>query len=291
MVDAHGSPGVGQEDDLGVAQHVRLHAEELRPRLVEHTGRKRLTVVVDGPVPRDADAWRNVVESFHKLLDREISDAELFECDFSTSTDVERVAGRVVLFDAYSPYFALWLVAVCGIPSVTLTGTVEDWQKIRARVDALAGLGLQTWCRSLVPIADHFIRAAAGDVDTCFWRRIYNPRDAYGGEVVTGWIARLYPYLGGDGVFDQPNPLLQLPIDEPRDVTVDGRSYHGVGVGSNQVPALLSRVVVNVNDRVEGDNRVVALHAGLVGVAQDGDGALRPVAGWYLAPRPWRSTM
>jgi Domain of unknown function (DUF4419) len=37
----------------GVAQHVRLHAEQLRPRLVGHAGRKRITVVVDGPVPQD----------------------------------------------------------------------------------------------------------------------------------------------------------------------------------------------------------------------------------------------
>ena len=29
----------------GVAQHIRLHAEELRPLLVNHTGRKRLEVV------------------------------------------------------------------------------------------------------------------------------------------------------------------------------------------------------------------------------------------------------
>ena len=102
-----------------------------------------------------------------------------------------------MLLDAYSPYFALWMVCVCGIPSITLTGTVEDWRKIRARVDAIAGFGLGTWCRSLAPIADQFVRAAEGDVDTAFWRRIYNPVDAYGGEVITGWVARLYPYLTG----------------------------------------------------------------------------------------------
>jgi hypothetical protein len=175
----------------GVAQHVRLHAAELRSRLVRHAGRKRLTVVVDGPMPRDAGAWHDAVELFHRLLAAEISDADVFECDFSTSTDVERVAGRIVLLDAYSPYFALWMVCVCGIPSVTLTGTVEDWRKIRARVDEIAGFGLETWCRSLAPIADQFVRAAAGDVDTAFWRRIYNPVDAYGAEVITGWSARL----------------------------------------------------------------------------------------------------
>ncbi|GAA4091603.1 hypothetical protein GCM10022214_61000 [Actinomadura miaoliensis] len=268
----------------GVAQHVRLHAEELRPRLVSHAGRKRITVVLDGPIPQDADSWQNVVELFGELLAGEIDDADVFECDFSTSTDVERTAGRIVLLDAYSPYFSLWMTSVCGIPSITLTGTVEDWRRIRARVDAIAGFGLETWCRSLAPIADQFVRAAAGDVDTAFWRRVYNPADAYGGEVITGWIARLYPYLTGDGVADRPNPLLELPIGEPRDVTVDGAVYGGPGIRSDSVPATLSRVRIDLNDRLGGGNRSVALHAGLVGVAQDDDGALRPVAGWYLAP-------
>ena len=37
----------------GVAQHIRLHADELRPSLVTHPGRKRLEVTIDGPVPED----------------------------------------------------------------------------------------------------------------------------------------------------------------------------------------------------------------------------------------------
>jgi hypothetical protein len=268
----------------GVAQHVRLHADELGPRLVRHTGKKRLTVTTDGAMPHDADSWAHTTEMFAKLLAAEVIDADLFACDFSTSTDVERTAGRVVLLDACSPYFSLWWVCVCGIPSVTLTGTVEDWRRIRARVDTIAGFGLQTWCRSLAPIADEFVRAAAGDPDPQFWRRIYNPIDAYGGDVITGWAARFYPYLTHITA-DVPNPLLELPIGEPRDVTTEpGGRYTGPGVQSSSIPATLSRVVVNVNDRVSGDNRVVALYAGLVGVAQDPDGALRPVAGWHVTP-------
>ncbi|AVT28577.1 hypothetical protein C6361_02640 [Plantactinospora sp. BC1] len=266
----------------GVAQHVRLHAEELRPRLVRHSGRKRLEVVVDGTMPENAEAWRDMVELFGKLLRAESAGADLFECDFSTSTEVERVAGRIVMLDAYSPYFAIWMVFVCGIPSITLTGTVEDWRRIRDRVDALADLGLTTWHRSLAPILDQFVRAASGDVDTAFWQRIYSPVDAYGGEVVTGWVARLYPYLSGNAVADEPNPLLELPIGEPRDVTVAHGFYHGPGIRTDRVPGTLSRVVINVNDRVGGDNRALALHGGLAAVAQDDGGALRPVAGWYL---------
>lgn len=267
----------------GVAQHVRLHAEELRPRLVAHPGRKRLEVPHLGPMPTDAESWRSLVGEFSGRLAGDVADAGLFACDFSTSTDVERVAGQIVLLDAYSPYYSYWLMCVCGIPSITLTGTVADWRKIRERVDALAAFGLDDWRRSLAPIADQFARAAAGDVDTAFWRRIYNPADAYGSHVITGWAARLYPYLKGDSVIDRPNPLLKLPIGEPRDLTTDDpMGYRGPGIRSDSVPATLSQAIVNVNDLVAGDNRQVALHGGVVAVAQDPDGALRPVAGWHL---------
>ncbi|MEV4317185.1 DUF4419 domain-containing protein [Actinocrispum sp. NPDC049592] len=105
--------------------------------------------------------------------------------------------------------------------------------------------------------------------------------DAYGGEVITGWVTRFYPYLQVDGMADVPNPLLELRVGEPRNMRTDG-DHTGAGISSRQVPATLSKVVVNVNDQTAGDNRVVALQAGLIGVAQDDDGALRPVAGWCL---------
>jgi hypothetical protein len=268
----------------GVAQHVRLHAEELRPRLVGRAGRKRLTVEIDRAMPDDAESWGGLVSTFATAA--EITDAELFACDFSTSTDVERTAGRIIMLDACSSYFSLWLTCVCGIPAITLTGTAGDWRRIRARVDSIAGFGLDRWCRSLAPIADHFVRAAEGRPDIAFWQRIYSPVDAYGGEQVTGWVTRFYPYLLGFSVLDRPNHLLDLPIGEPRELTVAGQKYHGPGIRTDDVPAGLSRVVVSVNDRVRGDNRVVALHAGLVGVTQDADGALRPVAGWHLTAAP-----
>ena len=221
-----------------------------------------------------------------KLLAAEIRDAEVFECDFSTSTEVERTAGRIVLMDAYSPYFSFWLMCVCGIPEITLTGTAGDWRKIRDRIDVIAGLGLglERWCRSLAPITGQFVRAAQGDVDVAFWRRIYNPADAYGGEVITGWAARLYPYLEGGGAVSWPNPLLDLPVGEPRDLTPAGpMGYDGPGIRSDAVLATLSKATVNIHFPVGGDTFPVELNAGLVGVTQDEDGALRPVVGWHLA--------
>ncbi|MFI0405825.1 DUF4419 domain-containing protein [Actinomadura sp. 3N508] len=153
---------------------------------------------------------------------------------FSTSTDVERVAGRIALLDVYSPYFSVWMRYVCGISSITLTGTGEDWRKICSRVDVISSFGLETWCRSLAAICDQFVRAAAGDVDIAFWRRIYNPIDAYGGKVITGWAARFYPYLEGVGGEAKPRAGRGVPgegqCQRPRQPPQPGRGpARGIG--------------------------------------------------------------
>ncbi|AEV87320.1 hypothetical protein ACWT_6305 [Actinoplanes sp. SE50] len=250
----------------GVARHIHLNADDLRDRLVGHQGRDLLTVVVRGePV------WPDVVAKLAGMLPSRLGASD---CDFSTSTEVDRMAGRVVLMDAYSPYFAYRVSVLCGIPSISLTGTAEDWRRIRARVDVLAGagLGLEKWCRSLAPIADHFVRAAAGAADPEFWKRIYNPIDAYGGDKSTGWITRLYPYVGESG---SPNPLLDLPLGEPRNAT-------GPGVSTDAVRATLARVRMLVENAITGEQTTVALHAGLTAVVQEPGGSLRPISGCHL---------
>jgi hypothetical protein len=116
-------------------------------------------------------------------------------------------------------------------------------------------------------------------VDTAFWQRVYNPADAYGGDLITGWAARFYPYLRGNATYDEPNPLLDLPIGEPGNLTAGGPGdYRGPGIRSSSVPATLSTATINVL------GGAVALHAGLAFVTQDPDGGLRPVAGWHLTP-------
>lgn len=268
----------------GVAQHVRLNAERLRGHLVRHAGRKAL-VLPTGAVPQTPAEWAQAVSGFRALLAEEIGDgrARLFACDFSTSTDVDRIASEIVLLDAYSPYFSLVMVAICGIPAITLTGTVEDWTEIRERIEVIAELDLEPWCRSLRPIADQFVRAAYGDVDLAFWRRIYNPIDAYGGDRITGWITRLYPYVRSAATLDQPNPMLALPIDEPKLLTKSNQDrYEGPGLSSASVPATVSRVGVLVIDERTSTRKRIDLVAGVLAVTQDRDGALCPIAGWRV---------
>ncbi|ATE55259.1 DUF4419 domain-containing protein [Actinosynnema pretiosum] len=265
----------------GLAQHVRLNAEPLRSELVAHRGRRDLTAVTTS-WPETAGQWAALVDGFTALIGEGAADAGLFECDFSTSTEVDRVAGRIVLLDAHSPHFALRFVSVCGIPEITLTGTPDDWWRIRERVEELPRFGLERWAASLGPILEQFTRASEGDVDVAFWRRVHKPAEAYDGEIVTGWIARFYPHLKGDGAFDRPNPLLELPLTGKRE---RGQQVP-VGITADEAPAALSSVRVTGigldGTAPDGAGRAFALRAGLVAVAQDADGALRPVSGWHL---------
>ncbi|GIE89248.1 hypothetical protein SAMN06264365_11564 [Actinoplanes regularis] len=94
-------------------------------------------------------------------------------------------------------------------------------------------------------------------------------RQGSGGDRATGWVTRFYPYLGER---DQPNPLLDRPIDDMTEP----------GIVSDDATATLSRVKVLYEDLRIGTQTLLALNAGLIAVVQDTDGSLRPIAGCHL---------
>ncbi len=81
--------------------------------------------------------------------------------------------------DAFEPYFEYSMGCVCGIPRVTLTGTVEDWQRMRSRVEVLATYDLEWWISRVRPILDEFVSTAEGNPNRAFWRAIYKPEKVY----------------------------------------------------------------------------------------------------------------
>jgi hypothetical protein len=262
----------------GVAQHVRLHADELRSALVRHAGRTVIEIEHAGGAPATAEGWARIVRAFRGAVAPRVEAglASLLVCDFSTTTDLERVASEIVLLDAVSPYFDYRVLCVCGIPSVTLAGTPDDWKDIRSRLFVLDELGLRFWTASLTRIADELVAASEGHPDRQFWQSICKPRQAYGPEQVTGWIARLYPYVEHRGRVVARNPLL--------DVRIGRESDEGgfVGIDPASVPARRSSARIRVQDLVADERFEVELEGGLVAVAQEPDGALRPVAGYAV---------
>lgn len=59
-------------------------------------------------------------------------------------------------------YFSYTFKFTCGIPSITLEGTVEDWEDIHGRLKKLKDYELHEWHDMLDPILQQFARRGCG---------------------------------------------------------------------------------------------------------------------------------
>jgi hypothetical protein len=89
-------------------------------------------------------------------------------CDFSTTGPCERAASEIVLMDAMEPYFEYQCASMCGIPEITLEGTVDDWRSMRRRAQPLGEYELGWWVAALAPVLDRIVATAEGEVDVPF---------------------------------------------------------------------------------------------------------------------------
>ncbi|MGE5655431.1 MAG: DUF4419 domain-containing protein [Actinomycetota bacterium] len=267
----------------GFAQHINNFAEELRSYFVRHSGKKVLKVTVNEL--SEPHHWATAIQEW-SLQIRDFVGADLYrlmECNFSTSTPITRTASHIVMMDAFQQYFDYQCRCICGIPNITFLGTVEDWQSIRERVELMGEYDFRWWTDRVLPICEEFINTAAGNPNQEFWKSIYKPQAIYGGEVITGWLAYLFPYLK-DPVTQKPSiPVKTLPdirnqiLDiEPEELTVEG------GISPHSLPPGLSRAEF-VLKTLTSPPKQLELVAGFIGIRQDPDtGILEPEIGWAV---------
>jgi hypothetical protein len=276
----------------GLAQYLRLDPNKYRHLLIRHEGKKGLTVERNAlHAGSPENPWAEVVAGFAALLRQEVGEwAERFVCDFSTTGVVERTVSQVVLLDALQPYFSYNVVAVCGIPSVTLEGTKADWQNLRQKVELLAPFGLDWWLGELRPICDQFAQAASGNVDREHWKRLYKVRQVYGAEVVNGWLGKLFPYTRRGERNDLLDPQVEAEIrkleaEDTRSKRQTHLRFNAPGIRPEELPRGLSQVPFTLKD--SRGERAMDFLAGPVAVMQDAQTlALRPTLGWAVREAP-----
>jgi hypothetical protein len=265
----------------GFAHHLHENAESLRGRIVAHDEKKILTVRTES---LDENDWPEMISQFSEQIRRN-SDPVLHEtllCNFSTTTPKIRTSFEVALMDAYHRYFEYNAMCVCGIPTVTLEGTPDDWQRMRDRVEVLATFDLAWWTSRLTPILDQFVTTSMGSPDRAFWQAIYKPTHFYFTDSATGWIADLFPYLCQR--LSKPkfwrNNIFET---ERRDwLPVDSNSG-GVSVALRSFPCGLSCAPVKIQFSDSSRPLGVVLMAGFFGVFQDpGDHSLSPEIAWAV---------
>jgi|SRR5579871_2100884 len=275
---------------MGFATHVQKNARKLRQRFVSHEGKLLLKVVRNDFVRGSPEnPWPGVFAEFSGKIREHIGDTRHDQLvpTFSTTGPIERAASEVVLIATMQSYFDLRLITRCGIPEVTLLGTVEDWKLLESKVAALAEFDLAWWTEPLARVTAEFVKAAKGQPTTDWCKWIYKEVKESGGPRVTGWLAWLVPYLerrtysaGAESTeLVRSHHLGKLPeLTQNPFVGRRGNLVH------SDLPSALSSVSFTWEYMYQPFK--YEFLAGLVGVREDAESlALEPVIGWAVRPK------
>jgi hypothetical protein len=258
----------------GVSTHIVKNAERFRYLFVNHEGQENVTIDAEDIIGRlngnFIGDWPQAIARLSDYIDKRVKKVGLkqhFECDFSTSTNASITASQIILLDAMKKYFRYNMRGGCGIPKVTLDGTLEDWLHLQEKVAKIRDLGLKLdfWLDRLEPVIAQFVSTYKGNVDEKFWSMVIFDVP-YGSGSLTpcwnGWIGALFPY-GESGFQITKNEIVP----------------HEVPSGLVHVPFGLS---------IMEENFKLSFAAGFFGARQDKvneEYVISPVIGWYISDK------
>ena len=78
---------------------------------------------------------------------RNIKDPSLREWilpTFTTTTKCDQAVASILMMSAMQKYFTYSCEVMCGLPSVTLLGRKEDWEKLEGKLERLPTFGEET---------------------------------------------------------------------------------------------------------------------------------------------------
>ena len=221
-----------------------LGSEKLRDQIVNHTGKMDLVVVSNEDLLHGDPDWEKLIAGFAAQIDEYTKGdiAKTMTADFTTTGVTERITSQVTLMETVKTYFDYIIHYIgCGIPSITLKGTPEDWQKVLEKTKQLEKYGMNDWIKSLKPILTEFVNASQGKPNQAFWQGMVkkeNPDELVGDKVcdlrtptiLDGWMLKLFPDENGK-TLDQVLHTHEMPSER---VYVDFR-YQIIDIDNGNV--------------------------------------------------------
>lgn len=252
------------------SKYVNDNAEQLRPLLVNHDGKKQLSVTSDKE--RDESDWGEfmtlIIEAIK--LNTKNGVVDILKCDFTTTGPIEGFMSTLAVMDSFKKYFDYErCIPDCGINNVRFMGTLADWQNLLLKVSSLQSYAVtDTWyayIKNIVPVIQQFIDTYQGKVDVEFWNKIMNLKDGTQGSgsttYISGWILNFFGRYGETietadipaYSFDVPVKIVNYATLETKNVSLIG-GFHGLMVDNGAYRPSLSMIIFH-----DGNSEPIAI--------------------------------
>lgn len=191
--------------------YINANAKELRSKFVKHEGKNDLMVILPPGFLHDID-FELMASKMTELLHENLVDEDLRKWilpAFSTTTKTDTTISAIVMMASMKSYSNFFCLTKCGIPSVTLDGTKEDWEEIKNRLNKLDEFGepTQLWAQMLRPVISKFIATFDGEVGGDFWGHVASPINmGSGSPTIGGWITAFCAFDGKGGFIGPASP-------------------------------------------------------------------------------------
>lgn len=300
----------------GISAHVNQNSEQLRKKLVAFEGKRDLEATF--PDWHDLpEEWEASFAIFNQLIPKNILEEvrPLIGPSFSTTGNIERHVTNLTVMDFFKQFFNYIVRAGCGIPKVTLTGSVEDWKTLRSAAQKLMDyVEMDWWGKYILPVLDEFVNARDAKLNVKFWDCVYKPvpisisgmlrYSDMNESTLAGWMINFCPYVGtaNQSKLSKNERMLTLTEiyhvhDEITKRIKDDKPPHELlqqlgeslkyGAGVKMLPDGQSSVDIKFINLLTKEEFMVLSRSGFVGVrVKKETNEISPVLAWFVGKKP-----
>ncbi len=191
----------------GLAAHMEVHAEDVRPLFVNHEGKEKILIQRPEFHLNGGNDWSTVFGEFAVNINKRVKLGfyDIMVDDTSVATKLSKISSEIAIMDTFKHYFEFLALYGCAMTEITLVGSKDDWEKLRAKVHKLKEfnggdrLKLDWWLDRLVPLVDKIVdQAVSRKIDKSFWSKIYQSHEPGFYEPtpnINGWLNVFCPYI------------------------------------------------------------------------------------------------
>ena len=263
----------------GYSRYMEKFAENDREKYVNFEGQKTLYInrsnlQLSSATEKD---WAGIMDECVEQISQYVGKETIsnLKSDFSTTNDTTLVVSHTSIMSAMKQYFKYEvLFEGCGVSYIILEGSLEDWKKIKSKLNYLSKFSLDWWTEHLIPIIDNIIKTkeyydAHKNINNElieFWKDMIKVKDSYDiyfPDIINGWIIKFIPKL------DEEKPKLYEELHE------------------KDIPEQIISCPLKIIELIEDKFKIVYacdLASGFFGMIQDKKTlAVKPVIGYAIS--------